>query len=134
MIAIQRVFGRAPLICIKPPAGENAMVAQMGVPMANIITLGTALLLLALFGYAMYLESRRMLRDGGRLRLRRMLARRGVRLAAEAAGNYDSARATRRCVACVDKAQCDAWLASHRREGSEAFCPNAAFIAHAART
>lgn len=134
MNAIQRVFGRAPLICIKPPAAENAMVAQMGVPMANIITLGTALLLLGLFGVAMYLETRRMLRDGGRLRLPRMLARRGVHLAAEAPGTYESARATRRCVACVDKAQCDAWLASHQREGSEAFCPNAAFIAHAART
>jgi len=134
MNAIQRVCGRAPLICIKPPAGEDAMVAQMGVPMANIITLGTALLLFGLFGFAMYLESRRMLRDDGRLRLRRMLARRRVHLAADAAGNYASARATRRCVACVDKAQCDAWLASHQREGSEAFCPNASFIYHAARS
>lgn len=110
------------------------MVAQMGVPMANVITLGIVVLVLGVFGYALFAESQRMLRDDGRLRLRRMLARRRVHLAADEAGNYESARATRRCVACADKAQCDAWLASHRREGSEAFCPNASFIYHAARS
>jgi hypothetical protein len=122
------------LICIKPPAGENAMVAEMGVPMENVITLGIVVVLLGLFGYTMFAESRRMLSDDGRLRLRRMLARRRVHIDVAAAGNYESARATRRCVACADKAQCDAWLASHQREGSEAFCPNASFIYHAARS
>jgi hypothetical protein len=133
MNAIQRGCGRAPLICIKPSAGENAMVRETGVPMANVITLGIVVLLLGLCGYAMFVESQRMLRDGGRLRLRRMLARRGVSLAATNEGIYEAARATRRCLACADKAQCDAWLASHQRQGFEAFCPNTGFIDHAAR-
>ena len=100
----------------------------------NGIVLGVgAILLLAIIGYGMLVESRRMLRDDGRLRLRRMLARNGVRSAAVATEYYETARATRRCVACADKARCDAWLASHRREGFEAFCPNAAFISRTAR-
>jgi hypothetical protein len=79
--------------------------------------------------YSIFAASIRMLQDDGRLRLRRMLARRGVSLAAADGGIYEIARATRRCVGCADKAQCDAWLAARRREGFEAFCPNAAFIA-----
>ena len=100
----------------------------------NGIVLGMgALLLLGLIGYGMFVESRRMLRDDGRLRFRRMLVRNGVRPAAMATEYYEIARATRRCVACADKARCDAWLASHRHEGFEAFCPNAAFISRNAR-
>lgn len=101
----------------------------------NGIVLGIgALLLMGFIGYGLFVESRRMLRDDGRLRLRRMLVRHGVRPAAVATEYYEIARATRRCVACADKARCDAWLASHRHEGSEDFCPNAAFISHSART
>ena len=62
-----------------------------------------------------------------------MLVRNGVRPSAVANEYYAVAHATRRCVACADKARCDAWLAAHRREGYEHFCPNAAFIAHSAR-
>jgi hypothetical protein len=93
----------------------------------------TALLLLGVIGYGLFVESRRMLRDDGRLRLRRMLVRNGVRPATVADEYYEAARATRRCVACADKARCDAWLASHRRDGFDAFCPNAAFISRHAR-
>jgi hypothetical protein len=101
---------------------------------ANGIVLGmTAILLLAVVGYGIFVESRRILRDDGRLRLRRMLARNGVRSASVATEYYEIARATRRCVACADKARCDAWLASHRHEGFDAFCPNAAFISNHAR-
>lgn len=101
---------------------------------ANGIVLGMgALLLLGLVGYGMFVESLRMLRDDGRLRLRRMLVRHGVPPSAVANEYSEVARATRRCVACADKARCDAWLASHRHEGSEAFCPNAAFISRSAR-
>lgn len=64
--------------------------------------------------------------NDNRLRLVEMLARRGVRLADE--DYYAAALATRRCVFCPDKAQCDAWLASGSREGFERFCPNADFI------
>lgn len=100
---------------------------------ANGIVLGmAALLLLGFIGY-LFVESRRMLRDDGRLRLRRMLVRNGVRPATVASEYYETARATRRCVACADKARCDAWLASHRRGGFDAFCPNAAFISRHAR-
>ena len=102
---------------------------------ANGIVLGMAalLLLVVMMGYGLFVESRRMLRDDGRLRLRRMLVRNGVRPGSVANEYYAIAHATRRCVACVDKARCDAWLAAHRREGFEAFCPNASFIAHSAR-
>jgi len=102
---------------------------------ANSIVLGMAalLLLLAMIGYGLFVESRRMLRDDGRLRLRRMLVRNGVRPSSVANEYYEVARATRRCVACADKARCDAWLASHQHKGYEAFCPNAGFIAHSAR-
>jgi hypothetical protein len=92
-----------------------------------------ALLLLGLVGYGVLVESRRMLRGDGRLRLTRMLVRHGVAPSAVANEYNEVARATRRCVACADKSRCDAWLASHRREGSGAFCPNAAFISRSAR-
>jgi hypothetical protein len=102
---------------------------------ANGIVLGMgALLLLGAIGYGVFVESRRMLHDDGRLRLRRMLVRNGVRPATVASEYYETARATRRCVACADKARCDAWLASHRRDGFDAFCPNAAFISRHARS
>lgn len=82
--------------------------------------------------YAIVAQSWRMLHDDGRLRLRRMLARNGVPMAAADASDYEMACATRRCVGCADKPQCDAWLAAHRREGFEAFCPNADLIARCA--
>ena|SRR5512134_117522 len=106
----------------------------MDAPSVNGIVLGMgALLLLSLISYGLFVQFQRMLRDDGRLRLRRMLVRHGVRPSAVANEYYEIARATRRCVACADKARCDAWLASHSREGSEAFCPNAAFISRSAR-
>jgi hypothetical protein len=36
--------------------------------------------------------------------------------------------AVRRCVVCPDKPACDAWLASGKKEGAAAFCPNAGFV------
>ena len=102
---------------------------------ANSIVLGmAALLLLAFIGYGLFVESRRMLQYDGRLRLRRMLVRNGVRPSSVANEYYAVARATRRCVACADKSRCDAWLAAHQRKGFEAFCPNASFIAHSAHS
>jgi hypothetical protein len=64
-----------------------------------------------------------------RLRLAEALAARGVRLGADPAEAYGAALATRRCVFCTTKKECDAWLASGRREGFEDFCPNAWYIA-----
>lgn len=92
-----------------------------------LTTLFTALVLGGIV-YAMIVTCWRMLHDDGRLRLRRMLARRGLTLAAAPATDCEKARATRSCIACDDKARCDAWLASRRREGFAAFCPNAGLI------
>ena len=96
--------------------------------MQTLVLIGS-LALGGLFLYAVFAQSWRMLHDDGRLRLRRMLARNGIRMAAAGASHYEMALATRRCVACAGKAQCDAWLAAHRREGFERFCPNAQLIA-----
>jgi hypothetical protein len=101
----------------------------------EILLLLLAALLVGAIVYAIFAESWRMLHHDGRLRLRRMLARHGASLNAAATlgfATYETARATRRCVACASKAQCDAWLASRKRDGIEAFCPNAGFIAHSA--
>jgi len=91
--------------------------------------LGLGALVFTVFFYALFNSAWRMLHDDGRLRLEQMLGKRGIRLAvAGEHAPYDAAVAARRCVGCVDKARCDAWLASGRREGFEVFCPNADFI------
>ena len=100
--------------------------------MQTLVLVG-ALAVGGLFLYAVFVQSWRMLHDNGRLRLRRVLARNGVAMAAAGASDYEMACATRRCVGCADKLQCDAWLATHRREGFEAFCPNADLIARCAQ-
>jgi hypothetical protein len=99
--------------------------------MQTVVLIGT-LAVGGLFLYAVFAQSWRMLHDDGRLRLRRILARNGVRMAAAGASNYEMACATRRCVGCAGKRQCDAWLAARRREGFERFCPNADLIARCA--
>ena len=96
--------------------------------MQTLVLIG-ALAIGGLFLYAVFAQSWRMLHNDGRLRLRRMLARNGIAMGAADASSYEMALATRRCVACADKAQCDTWLAAHRREGFETFCPNANLIA-----
>ena len=96
--------------------------------MQTLLLIG-ALALGGAFLYAVFAQSWRMLHADGRLRLRRMLARNGVAMAAAGASDYEMALATRRCVACAGKSQCDAWLAARRREGFEAFCPNAGLVA-----
>jgi len=100
--------------------------------MQTLLLIG-ALALGGAFLYAVFAQSWRMLHDDGRLRLRRMLARNGVPMAAAGASDYEMALATRRCVACAGKPRCDAWLATHRREGFDRFCPNANLIARCAR-
>ena len=72
----------------------------------------------------------RVLHDEGELRLERVLRRRGV--AAGALG-YQAAVATRRCVACANKTECDAWLSSGAHGSIEKFCPNAGFIERVAK-
>jgi hypothetical protein len=100
----------------------------MEVLMQTLVLIG-ALAIGGLLLYAVFAQSWRMLHNDGRLRLRRMLARNGIAMGAADASSYEMALATRRCVACADEAQCDTWLAAHRREGFETFCPNANLIA-----
>lgn len=88
-------------------------------------------LVVAAFGYGFVVSTRRVLRDDGNLRLSPMLHRYGVDLSS-ASDHYHAALATRRCIACSDKARCDAWLRSGKREGVESFCPNASFVQGAA--
>jgi hypothetical protein len=98
----------------------------------TLLLLVAALTLGAIF-YALAATGWRMLHDDGRLRLRRLLARRGLTLAAAPASDCEKALAARACVACGEKARCDAWLASRHRSGFAAFCPNAERIAHWSR-
>jgi hypothetical protein len=95
--------------------------------------LGLGFVVFALFLYTLASTAWRMLHADGGLRLEQMLGRRGVQLAA--AGEQapsDTAAAARRCAGCAGKAVCDDWLASGRRDGFEAFCPNADFIGRCA--
>ena len=83
----------------------------------------------ALFVYTLIVTARLMLQDEGRLRLQPMLRRHGVDPAhALESHPYEAALATRRCVACSDKPQCDTWLASPSSGAIEGFCPNAGFV------
>ncbi len=94
--------------------------------------LGLGILISAVFLYALAATAWRMLHAGS-LRLEQVMGRRGTDLAF--AGEHapcDAAVATRRCAACAGKAICDEWLASGRRDGFEAFCPNADFIGRCA--
>ena len=63
-----------------------------------------------------------------RLRFAEMLARKGIEPGRDLSQLYADALATRRCVFCKAKAQCDAWLASGRDEGLEEFCRNAYYL------
>jgi hypothetical protein len=45
-----------------------------------------------------------------------------------ASGGADFARAVRRCVGCAEAARCRSWLDAGRREGYDAFCPNAGYV------
>lgn len=50
-----------------------------------------------------------------------------------AADGREFALAVRRCTRCAARQRCREWLASGVREGYQAFCPNAAFIASVKR-
>jgi hypothetical protein len=82
--------------------------------------------LAAVFGvylYAVLALGWRVLHDEARVRLDRVLRREGA-----APGSAGYPLAMRRCVACSNKAECDAWLSSGEAAGVDKFCPNAAFI------
>lgn len=63
--------------------------------------------------------------------LHAMLSRQGADVAriATASGGGDFAIAVNQCVRCNAAARCRAWLDSGKREGFEAFCANAGYVA-----
>jgi hypothetical protein len=71
----------------------------------------------------------------GRVLLYEMLARQGgdVAHAALAAGNREFAVAVKQCLACPATGSCRAWLDSGKRQGFEAFCANAGYVARLTR-
>ena len=73
----------------------------------------------------------RAMTDERPLFLSELLALEGVDigLGVRGAGARQFAIAARTCLQCTARARCEAWLASARREGYEAFCPNAGYIA-----
>lgn len=98
---------------------------------ASLAIIAALAVVLGVFLYAVLALGWRVLHDDARLRLDQMLRRHGAALGAS---GYQAAVATRRCVACANKAECDAWLRSGARGSIDKFCPNAAFIARVART
>jgi hypothetical protein len=97
---------------------------------ANVLV-GAALLAVAAFvGRAIWVQWRRTFAGRDPVLMHRMLERQGVRVA-EAEDYWtleQAARAARRCVACRDTDQCQAFLDRGATDGYEDFCPNAAFI------
>jgi hypothetical protein len=98
--------------------------------LSGYTVLGFSLIVIVGAAYAMLVSTFRLLQDDGELRLERMLKRHGASLdfAAGGFGSYQAAVAVRRCAVCPDKKACDAWLASGKKEGAAAFCPNAGFV------
>ena len=80
--------------------------------------------------YALLTAVWRLLKEEGRLRLHRMLRR---HRAQADLGTRAGTLATRRCIACPSQAECDAYLRGGDSGAPAAFCPNAEFIALAAR-
>lgn len=96
--------------------------------METLVVLGVLVFLLAAAAPGLYALRRRMTAEEGRLQFWRMLQRRGLDATDTAADSRALAVAVRRCMLCPRVDDCEAWLASQRREGLEAFCPNAAYV------
>jgi hypothetical protein len=70
--------------------------------------------------------------SGGPVLLYEMLRRQGDDVArfATASGSRDFALAVNQCVRCASTARCRAFLDSRRRDGFDAFCGNASYVAN----
>lgn len=102
---------------------------------ASIAVIAVLAVVLGACLYAVLAQGWRMLRDDGRLRLNQMLRRHGVADGATGVANSrQAAVATRRCIACANKEQCDAWLHSGAHGSIAKFCPNADFVRRTAET
>ena len=97
----------------------------------SIAIMGTAGIVLVVIGYIVLMTWRRGWSDSRPVLLGELLRSQGEGVArlAIAPGGHGFALAVRRCLDCEAKVQCRAWLDSGKREGYEAFCPNAGFVA-----
>lgn len=96
-------------------------------PIEATLAMAAALaVVIGIFLYAVLALGWRELHEQARRRLGRMLARHGV---SAGPSGYQGAAATGRCAACNNTVECDEWMRSGNREGSERFCPNAGLIA-----
>ena len=77
---------------------------------------------------ALVLAWRRVMHQEGPLRLAQAMRRHALKPEDAAGQERAFAVAARRCALCSSPEECDAWLATGAREGSEAFCPNATFL------
>jgi|SRR5688572_15880927 len=91
-----------------------------------------------LLGVALYLAiatAWRLAREPAPGSLGALFARQGIDWAglAGAASVREFSIGLDRCAECSAKARCGEWLASGRRAGYQAFCPNAAFVERVAK-
>ena len=96
------------------------------------LAVGAVLVFLAvavLVALAIRREMRAPARATGRVRLHKMMRRRGLSLPAppSEAQARDLSAAFRRCQDCNHKTLCDEWLATGK--GAPTFCPNATWLA-----
>jgi len=96
----------------------------------GIALAAVGLSLAAALAFGLVTAWRRVMHDDGPLPLfgmikRRVLTPEGLKCVANAA---ILAPAVRRCACCGSKEQCRAWLATGRRGGYPAYCPNGALF------
>ena len=96
----------------------------------NLTIAAFTVALLAAFFVPLALALRRSLAPCTRLRLPRMLERAGIDTGTLGTPGVCEAveRAAGVCARCPNMPECDAWLASRRRDGFDAFCPNAPVV------
>lgn len=97
---------------------------------ANVLIGAALIAVVAFVARVIWVQWRRTFTARDPALMHRMLERQGVQVA----GSDDywtleqAARASRRCVACREVDQCQAFLDRGATDGYEDFCPNAAFI------
>ena len=105
------------------PAANMALLESIAITAAVAIIVGVAL-------YISFAMLRRAALEEQPVHLGAMLAAQGEQVLRRAAagGGQDFMLAVRRCVHCDAAAECRAWLDLGRRDGYEAFCPNAGYV------
>jgi hypothetical protein len=92
----------------------------------GFVLLFAAIVALLFFAYAGWRRATSREKD---LQIWGVMRRAGIAPQDGAGGDAQMAQAVRRCVLCPSIEECDHWLASGKREGLGAFCPNAGFFA-----